>query len=331
VWRPIQTEDEFPWLVSIPLGGHQLRCERRPPVSASPLPAAGRRRQWIIFTVLCSAVIALAVICGFLLIENRNLQGLQRFSTAPRSPLPRFWQSFLANGEPTSIVVPNPPYFYWRSQEIIVRDQKVFEFADWPMSPLLRQLATKWGPPAVSENWMTAMEVLASVPIIQYLEKNGRAEQLVGESSIPMDLTNHHNVIFLGGPRTTGYVSEVLTKTSFHVVRPYPIVIGNRKPRPGEPTEYSEVVQSDQRRTCPGLITLLPRSAQGTRTLILMGRFSGALASMLLSEEGLDLMDQQWNANGRPDAWEMVAETEVRGDTVLRTRPVAIREITSLP
>jgi hypothetical protein len=48
---------------------------------------------------------------------------------------------------------------------------------------------------------------------------------------------------------------------------------------------------------------------------------------MLLSLDGLKLLDEQWVRGGSPDSWEMVIEAEVYRDTVLKVWPVSFRAI----
>jgi hypothetical protein len=74
-------------------------------------------------------------------------------------------------------------------------------------------------------------------------------------------------------------------------------------------------------------VTLLPKTGEGTRTLLLIGRFSTALVSLLLSSEGLEFVDQNWKQGGRPEAWEMVIQAEMQGDTILKVQPVGFHRI----
>ena len=48
---------------------------------------------------------------------------------------------------------------------------------------------------------------------------------------------------------------------------------------------------------------------------------------MLLSLEGLKLLDEQWTRCGSPDAWEMVIQAEIYRDTILKVTPVACHAI----
>jgi hypothetical protein len=61
--------------------------------------------------------------------------------------------------------------------------------------------------------------------------------------------------------------------------------------------------------------------------LLLLGRNLTSITSMLLTGEGLRLLDDQWLKAGSPPAWEMVIEAEIYRDTVLRVFPVSCRAI----
>jgi len=53
------------------------------------------------------------------------------------------------------------------------------------------------------------------------------------------------------------------------------------------------------------------------------------MTSLLLSREGLKLVEEQWAKSGSPDAWEMVIEAEIYRDTILKVWPVSLRPIPS--
>jgi hypothetical protein len=71
----------------------------------------------------------------------------------------------------------------------------------------------------------------------------------------------------------------------------------------------------------------LPTRPEHTRSLLLMGRTLTSMTTMLLSLDGLKLLDDQWVKGGSPDSWEMVIEAEVYRDTVLKVWPVSFRAI----
>jgi hypothetical protein len=167
----------------------------------------------------------------------------------------------------------------------------------------------------------------AALALLRYLEAYGEVE-LVQPSELPIGSSADRNVVFVANPRSiNGQLGEILSGNSFYIEDADPTVIRNRSPRPGEPTEIRGKAESSQRQTCPGIIMQLPKNSGGTGLLLLLGRFSTALSSFLVSQEGLQMLDQQWIAGGRPEAWEMAVQAEIHGETILRVWPVAFHSL----
>jgi hypothetical protein len=276
----------------------------------------------LLLGLTCSSV-ALALLCFFLLEQNRNLKMSARSAPA----LPRFWQVFLAGGKPTNIVLPTPVYFAWQEDRLMVRDREISVYADWSKSPLLLELAKRWGPPTLDQRYVVAVHMFPAVSLLQYLERHGRQAQVVLSPRLAIDSYRDQNTIVVGGPRNTDRFQAFLDKRNFKIVSTNPTRIRNMNPRLGEPVEYGQSAQSNLRVTFPGIIATLPRSQEGTGTLLLIGNNPAALASMLLSAEGLKLLEDQWSLSGRPDAWEMVVQAEMHGETVLNVHPVGFRAV----
>jgi hypothetical protein len=133
--------------------------------------------------------------------------------------------------------------------------------------------------------------------------------------------------VFVGSPRTAGVLRESLIDSNFFFEQTYPTVVRSRRPAPGEPDTFTETTQSPQRLSVPAIITLLPAAPRGTRSLLLAGRHATAMASLLASDGGLNLVEERWIQAGRPDGWEMVMQAEIHGETVLRAWPVGFRAI----
>ena len=170
-----------------------------------------------------------------------------------------------------------------------------------------------------------AVHALPAVKFLQYLERHGTPTEIVVSPRLAMDDYREQNIIVLGGPKNTGRFQSYLTKRNFEIIGMEPTVIRNLSPRPGEPTEFHQTAQSGQRIVSPGIIAVLPRSKEGTGTMIMIASNPAPLVSMLLSAAGLDLLDAHWNRAGRPDAWEMVVQSEMDGQTVLSVTPVGFR------
>ena len=313
---------DFPLRVSVPLGRHELEWTYTPVRKSisSTLSLIPKRYLWY----AGATITTLAVICIGLLVEVRSLRGSL---PPPAAPLPRFWQSFLMAGKPTMIVVPSPLYFFWPSRQVYVRDLQISEFTNWPASPTIKGMAEKWGPPELAQSYVGAMEMTAGIRLLQYLEKEGQQVRLTESRRFPAESFAAQNTIFLGMPRTAGYLNQMLEKTNFYIAQVSPDIIRNRKPSPGEPAEFREVSYSADRRVAPAIITLLPARPERTRMLLLLGRNLTSLTSVVTSLEGLKLLDEQWKKTGSPDAWEMVIQAEIYRDTVLKTTPVACRPI----
>lgn len=313
----------FPLRLSLPLGRHELQWVYQPPAQksiTSRLSAVPKRYLWaVVLTEL-----ALAIVCVILFAQNR---GLKASIPAPPTPLPRFWQSFLMPGKATAIVVPSPMFFFWPSHGVYTRDLQISDFPNWPTSPFLKETAGKWGVPELAQTYVGAMEMTAGIRLLQYLEKDGQSVRLTESRRFPAESFAAQNTIFLGMPRTAGYLNKMLEKTNFYIARVSPDVVRNRDPKSGEPAEFQEVSYSADRRLAPAIIILLPARPEGTRMLMLLGRNLTSITSLLISLEGLKLVDEAWAKSGSPDAWEIVIQAEIYRDTVLKTTPVACRPI----
>jgi len=314
--------EAFPLRLTLPLGRHELHWVYEPPQKprVSILSVVPKRYVWGVGL----ALMALVMVCIGLLIEVRILKAS---IPAPEAPMPRFWQSFLAAGKPTAIVVPSPMYFFWPSHQVYVRDLQISDFPTWPTSPFLKELSAKWGPPELAQNYVGAMEMTAGIRLLQYLEKDGRQVRMTESRRFPAESFAAQNTIFLGMPRTAGYLNTMLEKTNFVIERVSPDVIRNRHPKPGEAAEFQEVPYSADRRLAPAIIILLPARPEHTRMLLLLGRNQTSLTSMLISTQGLRLLDEAWLKSGSPDAWEMVIQADIYRDTILRIMPLACRPI----
>ena len=313
--------DSFPLRLSIPLGRHELQWTYEAPQTSILSNLRVVPRRYVVVAAIPAAV--LAALCIGLFIQNRTLKS----SIPPAPTLPRFWQSFLVGGKSTTIVLPSPLYLFWPDRSVYVRDLKISEFGNWPASPLIRDLADKWGPPTLSQSYVGAMEMTAGVRMLQYLETHGQQVQMIESRKFAADSFAAQNTIFVGMPRTAVYLDRLVKKTNFYIAQVEPDLVGNRNPKPGEPAEYRQVDYSSDRKVFPAIIILLPTRPEHTRSLLLMGRTLTSMTTMLLSLDGLKLLDEQWAKGGSPDSWEMVIEAEVYRDTILKVWPVSFRAI----
>lgn len=316
----------------VPLGAHALEWAYEPTESPAAtldplprlLPVGFRRLAW------CAAIVIVALTgaCGVLLVKYETLRAS---SPASPPPLPHIWRSFLVEGKKPMIVVSNPLFFRWRSHSnILMRDVNISEFQDWQSSPFLKELGEKWGTPTLNQIYAPVGQMKTALKLWQFLDTQGLRPELTDSPNLAADAIGAQNTIFLGIPRyypTNHRVTQILGRMNFRVTGYEPAVIENNKPFPGEANQYREVEYSNEHRLFPQLMILLPPAPNGGRTLLLMGPISMAFSSMLLSPEGINLLDKKWKESGSPDSWELLIQAEVNGDTVLRIVPVAMREI----
>lgn len=314
--------EAFPLRLSIPLGKHEIHWVYQPQPAHGPSPWSQLPRPYLLGAAAAAATFL--VVCALLLFQIHTLKASLPLA---ESSLPRFWQSFLRGGQPTMVVIPNPLYFFWPEQKIYVRDLKISEFPNWKASPLLQDLAKKWGPPQAAQSYIGAVETGAGIKLLQYLEKAGMQVQMVESRRFAADSIASQNTILLGMPRTATYLDGPMQKTNFYVAGVEPDVVGNRSPRAGEASEFREISYSADRRVDPAVMVFPPMRPEHTRSLILMGRTLTGMITMLMSSEGLQQLDDQWIKGGSPDAWEMVVEAEINRDTVLKVWPVAFRPL----
>jgi hypothetical protein len=313
--------ESFPLHLAVPRGGHELQWVFEPAQKSFASKFDGLPKVYLWATGLTAFV--LLGFCVVLMVQVRALKA----SLPTQALMPRFWQSFLMPGKSTEVVVPSPLYFAWPSHEVYVRDFKVSDFSQWMTSPFIKETAAKWGPPELSQQYVGAMEMTAGVSILQYLEKAGQPVRLIESRRFPVESFAAQNTIFLGMPRTAGYLDQMLAKTNFYIASVTPDVIKSRNPGPGEPEEFREVSYSSDRRMAPAIVVLLPARPEHTRMLLLLGRHLTSITSMLITLQGLKLVEEQWLKAGSPDAWEMVIEAEIYRDTILKFSALACRPI----
>jgi hypothetical protein len=318
--------DASPLRLHIPLGTHELQWsyDKPDPTWISALRRLVTRYPLVFFG---TAVVCLAFGIVTLILLSRPAGG----ESAARKwgPVPQLWQAMVANGKSTAVVMPNSIGFQWTEAGITVLEPGVPAFDDWAKSPALKELAAKWGPPSLNQIHAITRHAIAGFKLLQFLNIHGESVELIESSDLPAEALARQNTILIGSPNTGVHIRSLMEKTNFALVRgASPSVVRNKTPLPGEQASFEETIQSRERRICPGIIVWLPKRPEGTQTLLLVGRWSTALASLLTSTEGLKMVEQELTKIGRPEGWEMVVEAEIQADTtILRSWPVAAREI----
>jgi len=318
-----------PFQLTIPLGYHELKWIQIPSshVKDQPPPL---RIQFILLGLITTAIV-LAVLCINLFHENRTLKA-SKAATLPQ--LPSLWRSVLASGKAPTIVVPSPLFFRWSGNAILIRDVAVTQFQDWIASAPIREAVKKWGPPTLAQSYITVGAAKSAARILEYLEIMGQHPELTDSGNFATDTYSTRNTIFLGSLRQYAAgdrVTQIMQRTNFYVKGSDPGIVWNRNPAPGEATAYREEEFSRERKIVPALVSLLPVTTTGTRSLLLLGPNAAAsvFTSILLSPEGLKLVNEQLGKAGHPDSWEMVIEAEINKETVLKIQPVAFRRISA--
>ena len=318
----------IPLKLRVPLGGHELEwvCEApqsAPPATLKTVP----KGYWGALVGLAALALVFGSLSIVLLLQNRSMKAAM---LAAPAPLPRLWQSFLASGKSTIIVVPSPVHFAWPDHNVYLRDLMVSEFSDWQSSPFVRGFAEKLGPPTLLQPYVGALDMSAGIKLLQYLQKHAQAVELIESRNFEADSYRGKDSIFVGLPRNTGYLKPMLERTNFYLAgatTTSPAIVRTRSPRAGEPTEYRRMQYGVDRRTDPGIVVLTPASPEGTRSLLLIGANPSTLTSVLVARDGLKLLDEQWVKAGSPDGWEAVVQAEIFRNKVLRAWPVALRPL----
>ncbi len=308
---------DCPLKLSIPRGQHTLEWE------VDSVPRVWRPVISVRHVAYAAVVVALAAIAGCLYLwsENRVLE-----ASRPE-PLPRFWRTFLAGGKPAHIIVPSPLFVFWSDQRIYMRDLTVSEFANWP-SPTSALTVERWGQPAVAPIYVGVMELAAGLRVMQFLERRGQTVEMIPSRGFSAESFGNANTVFIGMPRTAVYLAPYLKRNNFYISQVSPDIVVNRDPRPGEPADFRQIDQSQDRSIHPAIIAVLPlRPEQKTRCIFLLGRILYGVTSILVTREGLAAVEEAWARAGSPDAWEMVIEADIQQSTVHKVRPVAIRAI----
>lgn len=314
----------FPLRITLPKGTYEVQWSLLP-VQPDAAPDAAQIPVARPDYRLIACVALLAALCGILFWRNSQLRSYGSGAVYP--PLPEIWKTIVGNGKRTTIVISSPIYFLWPSRSIFVRDLNVTSYSAWPSSPVLKDLAAKWGPPALTQPYVGAVEMGSAISMLQYLERRGHPVDVVESAKFATTSFSAQNTITIGMPRNSAFVNPLLEKTNFYLSHLEPDVVTSRKPAVGEKSEYLQTTFGPEHVISPEVITLLPTSPQGTRTLILMGRWSNGVSDELLTADGIRDIETAWKKAGSPDGWEMVLQAEIFRDVVMKVSPVAFRTI----
>jgi hypothetical protein len=212
-----------PVVLEIPKGSYLLECHYRPPVQASPVPAAAipqpaeTHRPWR--TIALAVILLIAgPIVGFLV--------LRKGSVGPESVLRLFWQDFL-QGPNTPMVVFSNPRFVGSSAEAL---RYFHEGAD-PVD-------------AIDDSYTGTGEVIAVHELTKVFARFGAEMRVKRAQLLSWDDAKHSNLILIGSPEQNVTMADMPWLKEFRF-KPYnaeprtgQVGIINLHPRPGEEPFY---------------------------------------------------------------------------------------------
>jgi hypothetical protein len=316
-----------PLRLSIPLNSHHLeyRYDSGTEVSPEPAPEPVVRSRSRVVLWLSAAVGLLAVGCAVLCFR------LWMTSTAPHSAAlakPFLWKQFLGNGHPVTLVIPTPLFQVWNDAGAVVRDPDASEFSAWRESKLLSNLSERWGAPSSAQGFTSSQDLFATLELQRYLVPHGAAVTVVGTKELEADSLHWCNVILIGLPNSSFQLQGSLGHLSFAIDAKEPASVINKRPRAGEPARYAEAAQPDGAwRRSYGILALLPGRTEQTRRLVMAGRDTRLLTTMIVSEPRIRELEREFRQAGSPAFFETVLEMTSGSQKLMRIRPVAFRPI----
>lgn len=321
--------------LAIPLGSHQIQiCAvdiPDPIAMAGPLlllPALGARyrpkfahiRNW----VWAAVTILLIAVC---LLQSRQIAALSSPSRKPE--VSWLWRRFFSNGLATRIVLPTPVFFSFdisgkkNGHSVMFRDTEVNEFSAGAQSPLLRTFVEHAGKPSLADSYTVTSDTFASVQLARYLDERGIHASVNSAAEAPMEALDDENVIAVGTWGTLMPLKHYLDRMDFRLsAHETSVQLMNRAG--GEPETIGSYSESGERTIFPGIIAFVPGLNGRSHLLILAGRHTATLVSVLTSTIGSQQLEKMWRAHGSPPFFEVIVNAEMRGRTMLRAWPVAL-------
>lgn len=317
---------------SIPLGTHKVKLDRinqdiaaERPVSDSILVSEAARKNGPT-AYLLALVACLAIACA---VEGVWLHRARQ--SQPSESLPSlnwFWKSFLSNGLPTRVILPTPTFLSFTApgsagHSLMFRDTEVNDFETATALPVFRQLSSSLGMPSLAENYTVTSDTFASIHLVRYLDSFNVHSMVASSVDAPLEALNRENEIAIGTWGTLASLQVYLDRITLKLVEHETMV---RDAQPGSShQEYGSVTESANRAIWPGVIAVLPGDSSRGRLLIVASRTTAGLVSFLTTTESLHELERLWTKQGQPKYFEMVVNSEVAGQGIVRTWPVALR------
>jgi hypothetical protein len=315
----------------IPLGSHQVQVNliAQPDKKPAVLPPVEfRSRQ----APVPAPVMLLAVLCLTLTMATVALAVLlyrTRFPQKPPGPqqeVARFWKGFFGNGRQSRIILPTPVFLSFSpkpGESIMFRDTTVNEFAAREKSTGFDALHKLMGEPQLAQSYTVTSDTFASVRLARYLDKAALVTRVLSSADAPLESLDNENVIAIGTWGTLTPLKPYLDRMSFRLGA-HEQSVEISKPLADEPRKVEWVQESAERSIWPGVIAVLPGPGGKTHLLILCSRHTAALVSFLTSANGLEQLDRMWKARGSPEFYEVVVNSEMNGEDLVRFWPVAL-------
>jgi hypothetical protein len=314
--------------VRIPMGSHYLEVfHAEAPTAATEKgyfgfqSVRGISPRLLLVTVCCC--FALLAVATYFRIETSHAKVTP--PPAKVEPLPHFWQSFLANGKPSHIIIPRPTFFTWGS-DLIVRDTHINDSLGWKGSPNLAGIERIRGSPGLMARYTVADDALGALRLVSFLQAHNIPVPTTTSADAPPDLLRQENLIVLG---TTNTLSEFdqsagLTAPLDFRLAPGEKWVENRRPAKGEPQKFLYPTGPGATTIWPGTLAVLPGKGPGTHLLILKAWPTLGLAIFLTSPAELDLLERMWKAHGSPPYFEAVVNVEMNENQYIFSWPVAM-------
>lgn len=349
------TGADEPLHCEIPRGGYRLVFHRRipateeaiaapppekPAVPAPPVTQENAKgttgRGWVQRLIWPLISAALAVACGLLFVQNRDLKKV----TDPwhgQSALSAFWGSFLNPHVQTDVVLPDDSVSVieditnsaisldeYLTRGYIRRTQNSTMSADRKQDVYQifgHNLVTFGGVRAAQ---LLLGEIPPNYPRYLTLTRNFTADEM-----------KRDNVILIGGEKSVPW--DHLFDDQLNFVADYDYqrgvqLVRNRKPKPGEEAVYTVPGGSDNL-IGYAAIAFMPNLSQTGSVIILAGTDSDATdaaAAFLTSEEHLEKLQKTLNVERFP-YFEVLLKTSRLSGTFFDAEPIAYRAYPTLP
>jgi hypothetical protein len=305
--------------VVVPLGSHQIRIETVHQPVAVPVPEPKS-----------SPLLVLAILCGLLLLTSIALAvSLYKQKQAAPPEVARFWKAFFGNNRPTRIILPTPVFLVFSprpGESIMFRDTTVNDFESREKSTGYHEMDKLMGHPQLAQNYTVTSDTFASIKLARYLDKSALETTVLSSADAPLEALDNENVIAIGTRGTLTPLNSYLSRMSF-TLGAHEQSVDINKALPSEPKRVEWIQESPERAIWPGVIAVLPGPGGRTHLLVMAARHTSALVSFLTSANGLGQLDKMWKARGSPDYYEVVVNSEMNGDELVRFWPVVLHPL----